>query len=292
MEQINKDLIAAINLFNEMQKVCYNGYKFFNYGAVYQQTNENMISLFKKIDLTKVNKALTVTSSGDQILNLVSQGITDIDTFDSNRLTEYYALGFKLVAAKCLSKEQFLELFKTTNPKECLELQRYVISCASDKYKYFWQSFMDFLDNEKKEHSGVFEICRKKIESQTDNNVYLQTPGLYQTMQKNLNAANISFNNLNITELPKKLGTYDFIYLSNIFEYRQKTFGTSESVTDVTDLIESIYKNNLNQNGELFYLYVIFRSYQEIINNIKISQTNIYKDHNLIALSLKKGKKW
>ena len=288
MAERKKDLLATIELYKSMQKVLYNGYNFFEYGAVYQQTNENILKLFNKIDLTNTNKALIVTASGDQILNLLSKGVTNIDTFDTNRLTEYYALGFKLVAAQCLNKEQFLHLFKNSNSKESLELQKYVISCSSDKYKCFWENFMDFLNNEKKEHNGVFEICRKKVESHTDNNVYLQTSELYQTMQRNLKDANITFNHLSVTDLPNKLGMYDFIYLSNIFEYRQKIFGTEDSVTDVTNLIESIYQHNLNPKGELFYLYVIFKNYHDVMNNIQISQTNIYKDQNLIALSLKK----
>ncbi|MBQ9834433.1 MAG: DUF3419 family protein [Bacilli bacterium] len=288
MDSRNKDLLATIELYKSMQKLCYNGYKFFDYGAVYQQTNENMVKLFKQINLKKVNNALTVTSSGDQVLNLLSQGVTNIDTFDTNRLTEYYALGFKLVAAQCLNIEQFLKLFKESNSRESLELQKYVISCSSGEYRWFWESFIDFLDNEKKDHSGVFEICRKKVESHTDNNVYLQTLELYDETKKNLNNANITFNQLNITDLPNELGTYDFIYLSNIIEYRQKIFGPTDLVTDVIKLIESIYNHNLNSKGELFYLYVIFRNYQEVMNNIKIAKTIIYKDKNLIALSLKK----
>ena len=203
-------------------------------------------------------------------------------------MTEYYALGFKLVAAQCLTKDQFLQLFKSSNRNETLELQKYVISCSSEKYKLFWQNFIDFLDNEKKKHDGVFEVCRKKVESHTDNNVYLQTDNIYREMQINLTNANITFNQLNVTALPSNLGTYDFIYLSNIFEYRQKIFGTDDSVTSVARLIENIYKHNLNLKGELFYLYVIFKNYQEVMSNIQISQTNIYRDKNLIALSLKK----
>ena len=289
MIERNKDLLAAINLYNEMQKISYNGYKFYGYGACYQQTNEKLLALLSKIDLSKTNKALTVTASGDHILNLLTKGITNIDTFDSNRLTEYYALGFKLVAAKCLDKEQFFKLFtETPHSKENIALQKFVISCAPEQYRWFWQNSFIFLDNEKNEHQGIFEICRKKVENHIDNNIYLQSSQNYLAMQQALNKSNITFNHLNVTQIPENLGTYDFIYLSNIFEYRQKIFGTNDSVTDVAELVESIYKNNLNMNGELFYLYVIFRNYQEIMNSIKIAETKIYRDKNLRVLSLKK----
>ena len=62
---------------------------------VYSYTNENIKSYLNNFDFNDKNSALSVLSSGDYVFNLIHNGITSIDAFDSNYLTEFYSLGIK-----------------------------------------------------------------------------------------------------------------------------------------------------------------------------------------------------
>lgn len=71
------------------------GISFSEYHKSYYWTNENIKGYLDKVDFEGKDNALAVLASGDHIFNLVEKGISNIDTFDTNKLTEYYALGFK-----------------------------------------------------------------------------------------------------------------------------------------------------------------------------------------------------
>ena len=71
-------------------RICYRGFR-----NLYFQSNENIDYYLNMIDLGNRENALTVAGSGDHIFNLVANGITEVDSFDINYLTEYLALGLK-----------------------------------------------------------------------------------------------------------------------------------------------------------------------------------------------------
>lgn len=62
---------------------------FYNCGTLYDWTNENF-KLYPNVDLTG-KKVLTVTGSGDHVLNCVLKGATKIDAFDINVFAKYYS---------------------------------------------------------------------------------------------------------------------------------------------------------------------------------------------------------
>ncbi len=66
---------------------------FGEYDKFYPYTNECISGYLRFVDFIKKNSALSVLSSGDHVFSLISHGINNVDTFDINRLTEYYALG-------------------------------------------------------------------------------------------------------------------------------------------------------------------------------------------------------
>ena len=57
--------------------------------ALYKNTNEDLTTIFKNINF-KEKKVLTVQASSDQLFSSYILGAKEVDTFDSNRLTEYY----------------------------------------------------------------------------------------------------------------------------------------------------------------------------------------------------------
>ena len=62
----------------------------------------------QQLDFKDKKKALSVLASGDHVFNLIYYGILNIDTFDTNRLTEYYALGLKRAALLAFTYEEYL----------------------------------------------------------------------------------------------------------------------------------------------------------------------------------------
>ena len=68
-------------------KCSFIGEPFTKYQKVYFSTNENINEYIKFINQNSKD-ALTVLSSGDHVFNLIKEDILNIDTFDTNSLTE------------------------------------------------------------------------------------------------------------------------------------------------------------------------------------------------------------
>ena len=68
---------------------------FSKYSKGYLWTNENIKEYINKKYISEYNSALSVTGSGDHLFNLILNNVLNIDTFDTNTLTEYNVLGLK-----------------------------------------------------------------------------------------------------------------------------------------------------------------------------------------------------
>lgn len=234
------------------------------YSKCYPFTNEKLKDLLELIEKTYIKNALCVLSSGDHAFNLIYHGINNIDTFDCNKVTEYYALGFKKTAIECLTYQQFLDFF-FKGSLESQNIEKYIISCMSGKYKNFWQGYQDyveylmsnpqgasifekyFLDSGK---ANIFRLLAYIEESMQTNNNYLASEQDYRQLQKNLLNAQINFNYMNIKSIYRQKEKYDLIMLSNVLQAMKKPFfGKTISIAP------KIYKHNLNDKGELLYLY-------------------------------------
>lgn len=230
------------------------------YSKCYPFTNERLKDLTALIDKENINKALCVLSSGDHAFNLIYHGITDIDTFDCNRITEYYALGFKKMAIQCLSYQQFLDFF-FHNSSENQVIEKYIISCMSENYKNFWQGYFEYLlDNynvllSSGGSANVFKILGYVEESMSANNNYLSSEEDYKQLQRNLLNAQINFKETDIKVISRQKKKYDLIMLSNVLQAMKKPL-----LGKTLNIANKIYKQNLNENGEIIYLYEFFDS--------------------------------
>lgn len=235
------------------------------YSKCYAFTNEKLKDLTERIDKSKLDNALCVLSSGDHAFNLIYHGITNIDTFDTNRLTEYYALGFKKMALQTLSYEQFLDFFYNNSP-ENRAIEKYIISCLSENYKNFWEGYNEcLLDNPEKQQTSlqmyltnrgranIFNLLGYFEDDVPKYNNYLSSEEDYKRLQRNLSTARINFKEIDIKAICRQKQKYDLIMLSNILQAMKKPlFGKT------IDIAEKIFKHNLNPNGEMIYLYEFF----------------------------------
>ncbi len=228
-------------------------YTFEEYAAFYYLSNEQINQIYSQIDFTNYHTALTVLSSGDHAFNAIYQGIDNVDTFDVNRLTEYYALGFKKRAIECLNFEQFCSLYTSSNSAEIKDLEDEVIKNMDEVYKKFWETYKYELKSYGKHFASILMWAKEyRSPEGGEYNAYLNSEETFKYLKKRLENAKITFTQANITELPVKFGTYDLVELSNILCYKKKIFLNNVNLHS-KELIVDIYNNNLNSNGLVLY---------------------------------------
>ena len=296
-EQRRKDLASTLELYKRL----YSDFEelrtkdFKEYNVLYMMTNEQLNDIWHKRKQLGNCNALSVLASGDQAFNLVNKGVLSIDTFDINRLTEYYALGFKKTAIETLSFMDFLMLFDRYDPDYDFELEKEVIKNMSDEYRWFWQELL-YSAKDIKENPSIFDLvggCNyiDNVIRDRKNN-YLLDENEYKMLQENLKKAKITFRCCDIKEITKSFGKYNIIYLSNILDYYKQIFRGQDSLQKAYKLLGTIYKKNFKGSGEIFLTNLTgdFKT-KLFLDNPELPQNKYYDYLNkLIATGIPKGK--
>lgn len=242
------------------------------YSHAYPVTNENISEVWDFFEFNENMKLLSVLASGDQIFDMISKGIKNVDTFDSNRVAEYYTLGFKKTAIENLGYYQFIEMLNHEKNGHNYEMEDYVISCAPEEYKKFWQELLYCLKQQGVKAS-VFDFSKGSgiLEALLNNCCnYLKCPENYANLQQRLKTSNITFNYCDITQIPLECGQYDLIFLSNIFDYYRDIFRypyMQESRNKALEFFQSIYDKNLNKPGEIILTFFEHTFITELLSN-------------------------
>lgn len=290
--QREKDLEQTIKLYDELQSEYYLGIDFEEYSKIYSFTNEYLANMFLQMNLACKKNALTVLSSGDHAFNLIYMGIENIDTFDSNRLTEYYALGLKKTAIQCLNYNEFMKLFSGKIERKQIELLNYVIRNMEPEYRNYFEPLIAYF--KKYSFDYVIHLFRSDTDiSQKDiKNIYLRSDVNYHKMQKRLANATISFKHCDVLNIPKEFGKYDLVELSNILGVSVNRNWLQKK--RVSDLLRQIYDNNLTEHGELLFDYSWGNDFRtvgacsDIFDNVSYANKKEYAYMNDLMRSLKK----
>ena len=133
----------------DAQKIMMMGIPFSEYQRVYKDTNENIDGYMNLMALEGKENALTVLASGDHAFNLAYHGISNIETFDTNRLTEYYSLGLKRAAILKYDYAGYLYFMrkivdKATPLEELTELVRGLFPYMESKTYIYWQYVVEY----------------------------------------------------------------------------------------------------------------------------------------------------
>lgn len=232
------------------------------YGLYYRFTNEPLVSFINNINVSTNTDVLSVLASGDQAFNFIQAGANHIDTFDINRLTEYFALGFKKTAIQILNYEQFLKLFNynSLNPQNApdLELEKSIIESCPEEYKWFWQEFTRILKDNNLNPS-VFEISdgfHSNIVKKHHFNSYMNNEDNYKLLQKRLLETTISFQPLDLVYVSKTIKKkYDYVFISNILDAYDAHIASNipDSLGVALKMCLDIYRHNVKRNGELAF---------------------------------------
>lgn len=214
---------------------------------IYKFTNE-YINCYKDYLINKEN-VLSITSSGDHILNSILYGAKNITSYDISRFPKYF-FELKKAAILSLSKEEFLNFF--TNEKVYDNILDYNIYCKIQNNldkdsKAFWSNLFNYYEGGEIYNSSLFsrELVTPSII--TEKNPYLEDSN-YKKLQKQLETVKINHITGNIVELNKTLkDDFDLIILSSIFYYG---FGK------IDEYKKLLYNLKLNSNGiAITYLY-------------------------------------
>lgn len=283
---------------------------FSKYSKGYLWTNENIKEYINKKYISEYNSALSVTASGDHLFNLILNNVLNIDTFDTNTLTEYNVLGLKKALIEKFKYNDFLTICELiANNMLTLEETTYLIKdllpLMDKKYRKYWQKISEYnyqLQKNNDEYLDLFAMLFININEKNNfirRNSYLMGKDNYDKFKENMMRANINFyctNAINILDtFPNQ--KYDVILLSNILDYITINWNY-EQLRKFEDELLFI----TNNNGKIFLAYLlnyynknnknIFRradiKKEELINEIIIALKEKDYKHNDAVILIRK----
>ena len=262
--------------------------KFSNRSFIYTFTNECIKDYLNFFDL-KDKKILTVTGSGDHILNMLL-AVNNIDTFDIN-LYAYYFYVLKKYALITLELDEYLDFFLD---KE-INYNKKVFNKIKQNWnnEFYIKDFFEYVFRNYNKNTPLFTNNKyQDKEKYIENNTYLDEINYYK-LKKNLQNKNVNFINSNFTKL-NLTDKYDYIFISNITDYLNNMFDNNSLRSYKKFLYKSIIPY-LKENGKIIsYLYngeIKGYSKNELneILNYGFSQKEVRNDKILVY---KKGEIW
>lgn len=241
---------------------------------VYSYTNENIKSYLNNFDFNDKNSALSVLSSGDQVFNLIHNGITNIDTFDSNYLTEFYSLGIKKAMILKYDYKDFLHKYLDlllgyySIYKESIFIEK-LLPYMDSRYAMFWNELVkfnyDLQSNNSDKRLLISDIVTKRFIMKDRiklYNNYLFSNEDYEILKDNLLNSKINFSCLDILDISNKFNNkYDFILLSNIFDYLDSRFKFGWNYFCLKEEINKM--NSVLNNDGVILIHYLFKCIME-----------------------------
>ncbi len=262
------DLIYGVHFFH--------GFK--DYASTYFVTSECIKDYLKAHEFLK-NRALTILSGGDQVFNLITSGVYEIDAFDSNKLTYFvYHLRKAMINIfpfQDFKKANLIFTSASDNFSNHLDILEKVIPHLPEEVHEYFRKMLEFSDGNPMINFESLYYGANNISLSRNN--YLVNEDAYKKLQKSINDANVNITFADALSFSEELSsTYDIILLSNIadyFSYAKPEFG----LKDFKEFITS-YMKILNPDGILInYLYKI--NDQNPIRNLPITKEDLGSDN-------------
>jgi len=223
---------------------------------VYHCSNERLNAYFKDLNLNGARIA-TVGSSGDQVLNAIFYGAKDITLIDANIFTRAY-FEYKTAMIKNLDYVEFMSMlgsFSMFNWKTYSKISHDI----SPRSKRFFDELMLNQDDHGHNYDEGY-----LTDSLIRNNLFHTPCHYYNTEEENLFYNNqedylklkklllekdykLTIINAELKEFPSKLkGEFDYIFLSNIYDYVDKDL--------IISVVNKLYKK-IKVGGSIQYHY-------------------------------------
>lgn len=220
---------------------------YYDKSFIYKFSNEE-ISSYQNYQKNK-KKMLSITASGDQILNSILAGSINIKSCDISRFPKYF-FELKRAAILNLTKDEFINFFINESDYDQILNDDIYDGFRNDldqDDRKFWDSLFQFFEGGQIYDSFLFSHEIVTLSSAIERNVYLQDSN-YNKLQNVITKANVSHYVGDIKDIIQSdHDSYDLVNLSSIIYYGFNGFD------DYKNLIENI---NLNEDGvTLTYLY-------------------------------------
>lgn len=214
---------------------------------IYKTSNEDIRS-YKELLMNK-EKIFSITASGDQILNSILLGSTNVTACDISCFPNYF-LALKIAAIISLTIDEYISFFIEGKNVFNDEVYDRIKSNLSSDNKKFWDGLFDFFEGDEIYNSTLFSHEIFNLNSARSNNLYLEEDN-YKKLRSNLEKANINYINADLSNSSISfIEEYDFINLSSILYY-----GKLNNVNNYKKLLQ---KFNLSDDGQIIsYLYSI-----------------------------------
>lgn len=247
--------------------------EFSSNSAMYVFTTENLVDYIKKLKPENKN-VLTITGSGDQLINLALMGTSKIDNFDVNQ-NAYFITQLKLAALQALSYEEFLNFFclydgeeisnagmvyfqKKIGENDCafsfktyLQIKPYLDETSAFFWNLIYEDFQ--FDGKKLATSSLFYSGTRY--SALKNNAYLRDEESYLKARNMINNVQINYIECNLLEVHKLSDIYDIMLFSNVYDYLIDEWYNVIGEEEFVDYIESQASQRLSENGTIAVAY-------------------------------------
>lgn len=228
------------------------------YGKVYFHSNENLRGYIPDMSNKSV---LTVSSSGDHLLNLMGKGCTNIDTFDINRFSPLFS-DLKLYSVLGLKFNDACVFLNTLDRK------------LYNRFKYYLpdeeRAFFNFLFKNYDNDQIISILFNFQYVDFVNNNNYFDKDTLLR-IKNNLSKLRHEHFCCDMFSLNNYLNhNYDAIFLSNISEY----------VYDVGKFVKFIdtLRDKLNKGGRIYYAYLYDNNMAFPLDMIRSINQSFYSD--------------
>ena len=253
---------------------------------LYPFTNENINGYYSKIDFENKN-VLTITGSGDHILNAFLLGAKEVDAFDSNPLAKYYT-ELKIASIKSLSLEEFILFFYNNStfkiPKYYLSKETYVKIRKNlyGKYLDFWDYVFKNYNPKELYKSFLFTDDFLSLDALAYANLYFNIEN-YETLRRCLGDKKVEYHDISLEKICDIEKRFDIVILSNVPAFLNKVY-KSDFLKNFRDLIDKI--KHFNTKIVVCYLYSNLlesgSSKDDIYNNERLREYFPYDEYEYI----------
>ena len=263
---------------------------FHRYSGIFLTTNEKLDDEVFRDIFSKSKRLLSITASGDQILNAILYGVEDITGIDISAFPKYF-LALKVAALETLNEEEYIKFIvedaisSYLNSTEDLLASKYYEKIREnlvEEARSFWDALFGKYSRSQITKSSLFNsTCLPKSET-IENNPYLHD-GNFEKLKEKLKKVKIELCDGNIFQFNKAdFGEFDLILLSNVLDY----FRRESNIKGRVSYINFFKSLPLTENGiALAYNLLYNPSFQKCL---KRDNFNAYGGCNEILTYQKK----
>ncbi len=211
MDLLEKDIQQGIIFLKGEERV----FSAPSYDHLFRFTNEALSLYYQDLKI-KGSKVLTVTGSGDHLLQAVLNGAKEITAFDQNRFTYYYTL-LKIAAIQGLDYLPFKLYFDAFSP---LEFSHRIFDTFKDYLPNDAYQFWEAMYKAGFEKQNIY-LIGPGINANIGENTYLEEEH-FRTLKTRIHNVSYRFIDSRLEKLSSFLSSqdkYDTVLLSNIFDW-------------------------------------------------------------------------